>query len=149
MLILICLFKYIKVLGYEKFTIITLSNAGRDGDGDGDGEGWGGAGLKSLNPSPPRPAVRGENLAPSPPHCLCGVGKTRARRSGERRVKRGREKLPSLLQLKSDPLLLDITERTPNKGAKMSTSYKQFYHGLTNDPLFCHYIYTYNTILPI
>ena len=39
---------------YEKFTIITLSNAGQGGDG----EGRGGMGLKSLNPSPPHPVVR-------------------------------------------------------------------------------------------
>ena len=41
------------VLEYEKFTIITLSNAGQGG------EGRGGVGLKSLNPSPPRPVVQG------------------------------------------------------------------------------------------
>ena len=46
----------------------------------GDGEGW------------------GYNLAPSSPHCLCGAGKTRAGQSGERRVKRGEEKLPSLVR---------------------------------------------------
>lgn len=54
-----------------------------------------------------------------------------------------------LLQLKSNPPLLDITERMPNKGGKMSTFYKQFYYGPTNDPLLRHYIYTYNTILPL
>ena len=41
---------------YEKFTIITLNNAGR---GEADREGQGEVGLKSLNPSPPHPVVQG------------------------------------------------------------------------------------------
>ena len=32
-------------------------------------------GIKILNPSPPRPMVRGQNIAPSPPHHLCGAGR--------------------------------------------------------------------------
>ena len=44
-----------RVLGYKKFIIITLSNAGRGGDG----EGRGGVGLQSLNPSLPRLVVQG------------------------------------------------------------------------------------------
>ena len=47
-------------LGYEKFTIITLNNTGRGGAGlGGDREGRGEVGLKILNPSLPRPMVRG------------------------------------------------------------------------------------------
>ena len=72
-------------LGFTKFTIIVLIiSAGR---------GRGGAGIKILNPSPPRPGVRGQNIAPSPPHHLCGAGKTRAGWGG---AKQGGAKLPSL-----------------------------------------------------
>ena len=51
------------------------------------GERQDGAGLKSLNPSPPRPMVRGKNLVPSLPHHFCGAGKTCDVQSGEGQVK--------------------------------------------------------------
>ena len=44
-----------RVLGYEKFIITTLSNARQGGDGEGLSE----VGLKSLNPSPSRLMVWG------------------------------------------------------------------------------------------
>ena len=43
------------VLGHEKFIIIILNNAGRSRDE----KEWGEVGLKSLNPSPFDPVVRG------------------------------------------------------------------------------------------
>ena len=72
---------------YEKPTIITLSNAGQTRDGEGRGR----VGLKGLNPSPP--------------HLLYEVEKTRAGRSGKGQVKRGGEKLPSLLKIHKESLL--------------------------------------------
>ena len=69
-----CFTLNISDLGFTKFTIIVLMISAVRGRG--------GAGIKILNPSPPRPGVRGQNIAPSPPHHLCGAGKTRAGRGG-------------------------------------------------------------------
>ena len=74
-LVLLCFNLNISDLGFTKFTIIVLIRAGQ-----------GGLGIKILNLFPPRPGVRGQNIAPSPPPPTL--------RSG---VGWGGAKLPSLL----------------------------------------------------
>ena len=68
---------------YEKFTIITLSNAGR---------GWSGSKKFKPIPTPPRGVRLKSCPIPAPPPLrgeknLCGA----------KRIKRGGEKLPSLI----------------------------------------------------
>ena len=70
-----------KVLEYKKFTIITLSNAGKAGIGRG--------GSKKFKLIPKLPRGAGLEFIPIPPYHLCGARNTQAGRSGEGRVKRG------------------------------------------------------------
>ena len=60
----LCFTLNISDLGFTKFTIIVLISVGRNK-----------LGIKILNPFLSCPGVWGQNIAPSPPHHLCGVGR--------------------------------------------------------------------------